>query len=86
MFDYLKDVIVEANEDLKNSRFYYPRNNQLYNVDCKSPSLPTKNAELLHRHVARLLFASKRARPDIHVCVAFLYIRVKVPTEQDYKN
>ena len=33
----------------------------------------------------RLLFASKRARPNIQVCVAFLYTRVKSPTEQDYK-
>ena len=34
----------------------------------------------------RLLFTSKRARPGIHVCVAFLCIRVKAPTEQDYKK
>ena len=34
----------------------------------------------------RLLFANKRARPDIQVCVAFLSTRVKSPTEQDYKK
>ena len=86
MFDYLQDVIVEANEDLKNSRSYYPGNDQLFKVDYKSPSLPLKDAELFHRHVARLLFGSKRARPDIQVCVAFLYTRVKAPTEQCYKK
>ena len=51
-----------------------------------SPRLPTKDADLFHRHVARLSYASKRARSDIQVCVAFLYTRVKAPKEQDYKK
>ena len=86
MFDYLEDVIVEDADDLKNSRSYYPGNNRLFKVDCNSPSLPPKDAELFHRHVARLLFASKRARPNMQVCVAFLCTQVKSPTEQDYKK
>ena len=86
MFDYLEDVIVEASKDLKNSCSYYPGNDSLMKVDEDSPRLPTKDADLFHRHVARLLFASKRARPDIQVCVAILYTRVKALTEQDYKN
>ena len=55
-------------------------------VDVDSQKLPTKEADSFHRHIARLLFASKRARPDIQVCVAFLCTRVKAPTEQDYKK
>ena len=65
MFDYLEDVIVEASQDLKNSRSYYPGNDFLMKVDKDSPRLPIKDADLFHRHVVRLLFASKRARPDI---------------------
>ena len=86
MFDYLEDIIVEANKDLKNNRLHYPGNDSLMKVDYNSPSLPMKDAKLFHRHVARLLFASKRARPHIQVCVTFLYKRVKVPTKQDYKK
>ena len=86
MFNYLEDVIVKATEDLKNSRPYYPGNNRLFKVDEDSPILPPKDVELFHRHVARLLFSSKRARPDIQVCVAFLFTRVKSPTEEDYKK
>ena len=67
MFDYLEEVIVEAAYDLKNSRSYYPRNDQLIKIDYDSPTLSPKDAELFHQHVARLLFASKRARPDIQV-------------------
>ena len=33
---------------------------------------------------ARLLFAAKRARPDIQVAVAYLCTRVREPTEDDY--
>ena len=72
MFNYLEDVIVEAADDLKNSRSNYPGNNQLFKVDGDSPRLLQKDANIFHCHVARLLFASNRARPDIQVCVAFL--------------
>ena len=55
-------------------------------VDQDSPSLSPNDAKLFHQHVARLLFASKRARPDIQVCVVFLCTRVKSPNKQDYKK
>ena len=86
MFDYLEDVIVEDNKDLKNSCLYYPGNDSLMEIAYSSPSLPTKDAKLFHCHLARLLFASKRARPNIQVYVAILCTKVKAPTEQDYKK
>ena len=58
-------MIVEAANDLKHSRSYYPGNDQMMKVDYDSPSLSPKDAELFHQHVGRLLFASKRARPNI---------------------
>ena len=81
MFYYLEDVNVECAENLKNRCSYYPGNDQLLKVVEASPRLPPKDAKLLHHHVVRLLFASKRARPDIQVCAAFLCTS---PTEQDY--
>ena len=86
VFDYLEDVIDEAKEDLKISCSYYSRNDSLIKIDLDSPRLLIKDAELFHCHVARLLFVSKRKRPDIQVCVAFLCTRVKAPTEQNYKK
>ena len=59
---------------------------QILKIDYDSTSLPLKDAEFFHRHVVRLLFASKRITSDILFCVAFLCTRVKVPTEQDYKK
>ena len=46
MFDYLEDIIVEASGKLKNSRSHHSGNNQLFQVDYDSPSLPPKDAEL----------------------------------------
>ena len=80
MFNYLEDVIFEDADDLKNSCSYYPEDNQLFKVDADSPRLSQKDADIFHRHVTRLLFANKRARPNIQVGVAFLYTRVKLPT------
>ena len=86
MFDYLEDVIMEAADDLKNGSSYYPESNQLFKIDYNSPSLSPKGADIFHRHVTRLLFASKRARSNIQVCVAFLCTQIKSPTEQDNKT
>ena len=84
MFDFLEDIIVEAPADLKSSRSCYPGNGALFKVDKGSPLLSPDKADLFHRLVARLLFASKRARPDLQVCIAFLCTRVKAPTNEDY--
>ena len=53
MFDYLEDVIIEANKDLKNSCSYYPGNDSLMKVDQDSPRLSTKDDELFYCHVVR---------------------------------
>ena len=46
MFNYQEDVIVETADNLKNSRSYYPGNDQLMKVDYDSPSLSPKDAKL----------------------------------------
>ena len=87
MFDYLEDIIVEAPLDLKvGPKHKTLASGKLFQIDETSPLLSTEKGKLFHQLVARLLFASKRARPDIQVAVAFLCTRVKNPTEEDYKK
>lgn len=51
---------------------------------CDSVLLsPTRRKEF-HTHVAKLLYLSKRTRPDILTPVSFLAGRVNEPTEQDW--
>lgn len=84
MYDFIEDIIVEAPADLKKSKSKYPGNDKLFHVDENSKLLNNDQKELLHGLIARLLFACKRARPDIQVCVTFLCTRVTKPTEEDY--
>ena len=48
--------------------------------------LTQEKAESFHTQVAKLLFACKRARPDMQTVVAFLTTRVKQPDEEDWKK
>lgn len=43
-------------------------------------------AEFFHRFVAKLLYLSKRARPDIATAIAFLTTRVKEPDGDDWNK
>ena len=43
-------------------------------------------SELFHHHTAKLLFSSRRARPDIQTAVSFLTKRVKAPDKDDCKK
>ena len=65
MYDYIEDIIVEAPDDLKPKNCKYPSNNKLFHVDEQSPKLSAKRADLFHRMVAKILYASHRARPDV---------------------
>ena len=55
----------------------------VHEVDAESPELDKSNKEHFHSVVAKLLYLSKRTRPDILVAISFLTSRVLVATEQD---
>ena len=42
--------------------------------------------ELFHRYAEKLLFMSKRGRPDLRTMISFLKTRVQSPDEDDWKN
>ena len=42
--------------------------------------------QMFHTNTVKLLFLSKRARPDVQTVVAFLTTRVRAPDEDDYKK
>ena len=86
MFDYLEDVIVECLDDLKGGTLIYPVNDNLFRVNEDSLQLTNNHLDLFHRVTARLLFAAKRAQPDLQVCVVFLCTCVKDAREEDYSK
>ena len=48
--------------------------------------LEPQKAEEFHTFVAKALFATKRARPDIHTAIAVLCTRVQKPNKDDWKK
>ena len=85
MYDYLEDI-VEGMPDDMNGTAPTPASDNLFDIDEASPALNEKEADFFHRTTARLLFAAKRARPDLQVAVAYLCTRVKSPNQSDYRK
>ena len=82
MVDYVNNMIHEFPEKLTGN-VSSPANDNLFKVN-KSERLTQMKAEAFHTFVAKGLFLSKRARPDILPTIAFLCTRVKEPTLQDW--
>ena len=56
----------------------------MFKVHEESPKLSEDKREEFHTMVAKGLFLTKRARPDIMTAIAFLCTRVREPTEEDW--
>jgi hypothetical protein len=63
-----------------------PATSGLYTIDEDSPRLSKLESEDFHSKVAKLLYLSRRTRPDIQFAVGFLTTRVLCPTEEDDKK
>ena len=63
-----------------------PAGNHLFKVDDACKKLCDRYKIIFHRLVDKLLFLSKRARPDIQPKIAFLTTRVRSPDEDDWKK
>jgi hypothetical protein len=58
----------------------------LFCVDSDSPKLDHKRSEFFHSIVAKILFATKRARPDTATAIAYLMTRVQDANEDDWQK
>ena len=63
-----------------------PTGNHLFKVDDACVKMCKRDKIIYHRLVAKLLFLSKRARPDIQPEITFLTTRVRNPDEDDFKK
>ena len=85
MEDYIEEMLDDVPDDM-NREAATPAANHLFEVNEKTVKLDEATSVMFHHNTAKLLFLSKRARPDIQVAVAFLTTRVKAPDEDDYKK
>jgi len=86
MYDYIEQVLSEVDSSLMCGSSTSPATRNLFTVNDEGIKLGKQDADAFHRNVARLLFLSKRARPDIQTAIAFLCTRVKSPDTDDTKK
>ena len=87
MIPYTKEIIQLFSQfDSSESKANTPAAEHLFKVNLDTKQLPQHQATVFHNFVAKCLFLTKRARPDISTAVAFLTTRVKGPDEDDWKK
>ena len=60
-----------------------PSNKNLFNTSQDLCELNIQKSEIFYSVVAKLLYITKRARPDIETAVSYLYTRVSKSTDDD---
>jgi hypothetical protein len=68
MYDCLEDILSEMPDDM-NGTAPTPASDHLFQVEDDLQALNDKESDFFHLTTARLLFAAKRARPDLQVAV-----------------
>ena len=85
MKSYIQETLDEFPEVITETRTT-PSADHLFKVNKNGIKLTEERAILFHRYVAKLLFISKRARPDIQHVIPFLSTPVRFPDEDDWKK
>ena len=85
MFDYIQEMLEDFHKfDQNKTISFTPAAGHLFKVRDDQPKLDEQKAQIFHTFTAKSLFATKRARPEIHTSVAFLTTRVICPDEDDW--
>jgi hypothetical protein len=87
MLSYMKGIVdnfTKQSGDLKTA--ITPAAEHLFKINDDATTLTEEMGKVFHNFVAKCLFATKRARPDIHMRVAFLTTRVREPDKNDWKK
>jgi predicted Rdx family selenoprotein len=85
MNGYIKEALQAFPEDCTKAA-KTPGGTHLFEIDENCAKIYEKNRKILHSIVAKLLFVTKRARPDISVPISFLTSRVTKADEDDWKK
>ena len=87
MFDYIQEMLEDFHKfDPNKTISRTPAADHLFKVRDDQPKIDEQKAQIFHTFTAKDIFATKRARPDIHTSVAFMTTRVICPDEDDWKE
>jgi hypothetical protein len=86
MKGYINEMLDKVRDDM-GGEAATPAGNHSFMLSDEPKLLNEDDSDMFHHHTAKLLFLSKRARPDVLTAVAFLTTRVvRSPDEDDYKK
>ena len=87
MFDYIQEMLEDFHKfDPRKTISRTPAADHLFKVRDDQPKLDEQKSQTFHTFTAKSLFATKRARLDIHTSVAFLKTRIICPDEDDWNK
>jgi hypothetical protein len=86
MTQYVKNLLENVPDDMRAGISVTPAAGHLYEVNKNAEPLDKSMSENFHTLTAKLLFLSKRARPDLQQAIGFLTTRVKKPDIDDWKK
>jgi hypothetical protein len=87
MIPYVKEIVQQFQEhDNSTKTAATPAAEHLFKVNEDTTPLTQRQATVFQNFVAKFLFLTKRARPDIATAMAFLTTRVKSSDEDDWKK
>jgi hypothetical protein len=86
MDKYVEELLNDVSDELGIGVAATPAAAYLYEVNQEASKLEKEQADRFHTMTAKLLFLSKRARPDLQQAVGFLTTRVKGPDVDDWKK
>ena len=76
MHDFISELLKEVPDELLRGPSSSPASNHLFQVNEAAMKLNDETAVLYHHLTAKLLYLSKRTRPDLLTAVSFLCTRV----------
>ena len=86
MKDYIQDMLDKLPSDIMDGESATPSGEHLFTVKERPVLLDEATSQIFHTNTAKLLFLSKRARPDVQTTVAYLTTWLRAPDEDDYKK
>ena len=85
MTDYIGKILDDIPEDMKDESAT-PAAHHLFDIAEYSTKISQSDSDIFHHFVAKLLYLSNRAHPDIQISVSFLCTRVRGPDTNDHKK
>jgi hypothetical protein len=84
--DFIQELLKECPDDLMKGTSTTPAASHLFAVNPDCEKLDSDTSTMYHLLTAKLLYLSKRTRPDLQLAVSFLSTRVLAPDADDWKK